>query len=342
MTAALSVTAPGLHTTVQDLGRYGYQALGVPVAGALDPVALRLANSLVGNLQTRAALEFLYAGPCLEVAATSVRIAAANAEIELLGAARMVVPPWQSVKLERGDRLRIGAPTGSACGYLAIEGGIDLPPVLGSRSTYCRSRIGGLDGRALAAGDLLPLAQDAVDGRGELRLGTAPYMTPPGRLRVVLGPQDSHFTESALEAFLSGEFCVSKQADRMGLRLDGPSLSHRDGYNIVSDGIVTGSIQVPGSGQAIVMLADHHTTGGYPKIATVISADLPAAGRLMPGDRVRFAAVSVETAEKAACELEKAIRKHANNLVPASWAGSLDEASLLGCNLVSGVINAME
>ena len=342
MTAALVVTAPGLHTTVQDLGRFGYQALGVPVAGAIDPVALRLTNSLVGNPQATAALEFLYAGPTLEVAATAVRVAAANAEIEIRGPVPAVIPPWQSVRLERGDTIRVGAPIGSACGYLAVEGGLGLPPVLGSRSTYCRSAIGGLDGRALAAGDHLPLAQDAVDRRGELQFGAAPDMTPPERLRVVLGPQETHFTDEALKTFLGAAFRVSKQADRMGLRLDGPELEHRDGYNIVSDGIVTGSIQVPGSGQAIVLLADHHTTGGYPKIATVISADLPAAGRLMPGDPIRFVAVSVDAAEDAARQLEKTIADHVADMVPAGQARSLDETALYGDNLVSGVISAME
>ena len=342
MSAALIVTEPGLHTTVQDLGRFGYQAMGVPVAGALDPVALRLANSVVGNPQPAAALEFLYTGPALEVAAASVRLAAAHAQIEILGAARDVIPPWQSVTLERGDRLRVGTPGGSACGYLAVEGGFDLPPVLGSLSTHSRSAIGGLDGRALAAGDRLPLLQDSAEPRGESRLGTPPDATPPEHLRVVVGPQETHFTEEALEALVTGAFRVSKQADRMGLRLDGPRLDHRCSYNIVSDGVVTGSIQVPGSGQPILLLADHQTTGGYPKIATVISADLPAAGRLKPGGPVRFAAVSVEAAEEAGRRLEKSIAQQAGDLAAAGPAASLDRAALYSENLVSGVVNAVE
>ena len=342
MTAALIVTEPGLHTTVQDLGRFRYQAMGVPVAGALDPVALRLANSVVGNPQPAAALEILYTGPILEVAAESVRIAAAHAPVEILGDSRDVIPSWQSVRLERGDRLRVGAPAGSACGYLAVEGGIDLPPVLGSRSTHCRSAIGGLDGRALVPGDRLPLLQYAAEPRGESRLGAPPDMTPPERLRVVLGPQEACFTEEALAALVTGAFRVSKQADRMGLRLDGPRLNHRGGYNIVSDGVVTGAIQVPGSGQPILLLADHQTTGGYPKIATVISADLPAAGRLKPGDPVRFAAVSVESAEEAGRRLAKSIARQAADLVAAEPAASLDQAALYSENLVSGVVNAVE
>ena len=342
MSAALVVTEPGLYTTVQDLGRFGYQAMGVQVAGALDPVALRLANSVVGNPQPAAALEFLYTGPTLEVAAASVRIAAAHAQIEILGSSRELKPSWQSVRLERGERLRVGAPSGSACGYLAIAGGIDLPLVLGSLSTHCRSAIGGLDGRALAAGDRLPLLQNAAEARGESKLRAPPGMTPPERLRVVLGPQETCFAEEALAALLSGAFRVSKQADRMGLRLDGPRLDHRDGYNIVSDGVVTGAIQVPGSGQPILLLADHQTTGGYPKIATVISADLPAAGRLKPGDPVRFAAVSVEAAEEASRRLNESIERQAADLVAAGPGASLNQAALYAENLVSGVVNAVE
>ena len=342
MSAALIVTEPGLHTTVQDLGRFGYQAMGVQVAGALDPVALRLANSVVGNPQPAAALEFLYTGPTLEVTAASVRIAAAHAQIEILGSSRDIKPSWQSVRLERGERLRLGAPAGSACGYLAIEGGIDLPPVLGSLSTHCRSAIGGLDGRALAAGDRLPLLQNTAEARVESRLRAPLNMTPPERLRVVLGPQETCFTEEALAALLNGAFRVSKQADRMGLRLDGPRLDHRDGYNIVSDGVVTGAIQVPGSGQPILLLADHQTTGGYPKIATVISADLPAAGRLKPGDPVRFAAVSVTAAEEARRQLEKSIARQAADFVAAAPGASLNQAALYEENLVSGVVNAVE
>jgi len=342
VTGALIVTSPGLHTTVQDLGRIGFQALGVPVAGALDPVALRLANSLVGNPQRTAVFEFLYAGPTFEVTATSLRVAIANAEAEILGTSDGVIPAWQSFRVVRGDKLRILAPVGSACGYIAVEGGLDLPPVLGSRSTYSRSAIGGFNGRALVAGDQIPLVCDSVDARTELKLGVPLTMTLPKGLRVVLGPQDDHFTQAALDAFLSEEFRVSKQADRMGLRLDGPQLPHREGYNIVSDGIVTGAIQVPGSGQPIVLLADHQSTGGYPKIATVISADLPAAGRLMPGNAIHFTAISVKEAEEAARQLEKDIERSAAKLVPAATARSLSEVALYGDNLISGVVNAMD
>ncbi len=342
MSAALSVIAPGIQTTVQDLGRVGYQALGVPVAGALDPVALRLVNALVDNEPAMAALEFLYQGPTLQVNTHSVRVAAAWSDIEVLGEPARRIPPWQSIRLTEGTRFRLGATQGSVCGYLAIQGGLALASVLGSQSTYTRSRIGGFEGRALGAQDALPLAQPAAETRTEVRLSAPPDAGPPDRIRVVLGPQDTHFTEAAVASFLADSFVVSKDADRMGLRLEGPALTHSQGYNIVSDGIATGAIQVPGSGHPIVMLADHQTTGGYPKIATVISADLPAVGRLRPGDSIRFRAVSTAEAEAARRALEADIERRARNVVPAAEGSELNEAALYATNLVSGIVSATD
>lgn len=158
----------------------------------------------------------------------------------------------------------------------------------------------------------------------------------------MLGPQETYFTETAVATFLAGSFTVSKDADRMGLRLEGPELSHARGYNIASDGIVTGAIQVPGSGQPIIMLADHQTTGGYPKIATVVSADLPAVGRLRPGDSIRFRAVSTADAEAARRALEADIERHARNVIPAMEGNELNEAALYASNLVSGIVSATD
>lgn len=343
MSGHLLVVAPGLHSTVQDLGRFGYQAYGVPVAGALDPVGLRLANAVAGNAEGRGegrgALEFLYSGPTLEVAAAAVRLAASAAEIEILSDPPHRIPSWQSVRLERGARFRFGALRGSVCGYLAVEGGFAIAPVLGSQSTYVRGRIGGLEGRPLREGDRLALELDNPGERGEVCLADPPDLAPPARLRVVFGPQGDSFTQSALDAFLNQPFTVSPEADRMGLRLSGPRLDHAHGFNIVSDGIVTGAIQVPGSGRPIVLLADHQTTGGYPKIATVISADLPAAGRLKPGDEIGFAAVSVAEAQEARRNLEAEIGRRLRGLVPAQTPAVLNQAALYGCNLVSGVVD---
>ena len=171
MNGHLLVVAPGLHSTVQDLGRFGYQAYGVPVAGALDPIGLRLANAVVGNGESMGALEFLYSGPTLEVAAAAVRVAA-SAEIEILSDPPRRIPPWQSVRLVCGERFRFGAlpgaPRGSVCGYLAVEGGFAITPILGSQSTYVRGRIGGLEGRPLRTGDRLALALDSPGERGEV------------------------------------------------------------------------------------------------------------------------------------------------------------------------------
>ncbi len=340
MTPALKVVAPGLHTTIQDLGRFGYQVFGVPVSGALDALSHRLANRMVGNEENAPTLEILFHGPTLEVVADSVRIAiaGAGAEIELMGDRPRSLGGWRSIALRRGDRFRVGRLGDAACAYLAVEGGYAVEPCLGSASTYARGGFGGLGGRALQAGDLLPLTREQSVERAELGLTEPP---PSGRdqpIRLVLGPQQDHFTEAALESLVRDEFVVSKDCDRMGMRLDGPRLPHREGYNIVSDGIATGAIQVPGSGQPILLLADHQTTGGYPKIATVISADIPVVGRRRPGDAIRFAAVDVAEAERLRRQQETDFQALVASLAPVRPTGELDATRLLEANLISGVV----
>jgi biotin-dependent carboxylase-like uncharacterized protein len=342
MNAGLKVLAPGLHTTVQDLGRLGYQAIGVPVSGALDGFSLRLANALVGNSPGTPALEVLMSGPTFEVAADTVRVAIAGVGASLaIGAEKARIGAGQSVTLPRGAVVEVVAGQ-SASGYLAVEGGIAVPRVLGSTSTYVRAAIGGLDGRALRRGDFVPLAIARASERAELRLPLP--LTPTGDqpIRVVLGPQQEYFTEEAVAAFLLAEFRISQSADRMGMRLDGPFLHHRGGWDIVSDAITTGAIQVPGSGQPILLLADHQTTGGYPKIATVISADLPVVGRRRPGDRLRFAAVTVEVAEELCRAAECHIAELAAKLEPIPDHPAIDLGSLYDGNLISGVVSGVE
>jgi biotin-dependent carboxylase-like uncharacterized protein len=348
MRAALRVLAPGLMTTLQDLGRPGYQRLGVPVSGALDHVSLRAANLLAGNAPGTGALEIAYQGPTLRVDADSVRIAAAGAQavIEVLagenGSAGRRLAGFESVRLVRGEVLRIGALTGSALLYLAVEGGFAVPPVLGSQSTLTRAAIGGFEGRPLRAGDLLPLGRPAVPEREEAALPPLD-LAPPARIRVLLGPQADHVTPAGLRTLTEAAYTVSRASDRMGMRLEGPRLEHSSkGYNIVSDGIATGAIQVPGNGLPIVLLADRQTTGGYPKIAAVISADLPALGRMMPGARIAFTAVDIAAAEAAARRLAQDIAAMAGALAPARRAAAIDAARLMGENLVSGVVNARE
>jgi biotin-dependent carboxylase-like uncharacterized protein len=345
MKPALRVLAPGLMTTLQDLGRTGYQHLGIPVSGALDAVALRAANAIVGNPPGMGGLEIAYQGPTLAVEAESVRVAYAGGTtaIDVLDDAAAVsgtrLPPLQSVRLRQGQALRIGALSGSVMGYLAVEGGFDAAPVLGSQSTYIRAGLGGFDGRALRAGDSLALRRPRADERGERRL-PALDLAPPGRIRVVLGPQDDYFSEQDKRTLLESTFTVSAASDRMGMRLDGPALDHAKSYNIVSDGIAPGSIQVPGNGLPIVLLADRQTTGGYPKIATVIAADLASLGRLAPGAKVAFTGVGIEVAESAHRQHAAALAALPRHVVAVRDAAAIDETTLLAANLVSGVICA--
>ena len=212
-------------------------------------------------------------GPVVHIKTDSVRVAltGTNAPFEILGGEAGTVPAWQSARLVKGQILRIGSLRDSATCYLAVEGGFDLPPTFGSRSTYLRGRIGGFAGRALQAGDQLPLRLPSTAERDERCLPAVPTVDTKGMLRVVLGPQATHFTHDAIRTFLSSDYVISHQADRMGFRLEGPALKHSQGYDIVSDGIATGAIQVPGTGKPIVLLADRQTSGGYPKIAVVIS-----------------------------------------------------------------------
>jgi biotin-dependent carboxylase-like uncharacterized protein len=342
MSAGLKVLAPGLHTTVQDRGRPGYQAIGVPVSGALDGDSLRLANALVGNPPEMPVLEVLISGPTLEVAADTVRVALAGFGASLAIGAEQRVEAGESVTVPRGKAIEVVAGPQSLCCYLAIEGGIAVPLVLGSASTYVRAALGGLDGRALRQGDFVPLATVCASQRAEFRLSSPIEATGDQPIRVVLGPQQEYFTEEAVAALLATEFRISQSADRMGMRLDGPLLQHRHGWDIVSDAITTGAIQVPGSGQPILLLADHQTTGGYPKIATVISADLPVIGRRRPGDALRFVAVAVDAAEELCRAEERRLAEMVTRLEPAPERTGIDIASLYDGNLISGVVSGFD
>jgi biotin-dependent carboxylase-like uncharacterized protein len=314
MSAALKVIASGPHTTIQAGRRTGFQDIGIPASGPLDAISLRLANALVGNPPDAATLEMLLQGPMCEVLADSVRIALVGcaAGIEVRSSHARIIEAGRSVRLEKGDVFRIGPLIDSACAYLAIEGGIDIPLVLGSQSTYTRGAIGGIEGRRLQKNDMVPLNRSDAESREERALGEPLDLALEHAVRVVLGPQADYFTERGIETFLSSTFTVSPQADRMGFRLDGPVIEHAKGYNIVSDGVVSGSIQVPGTGRPIILMADNQTAGGYPKIATVISADVPMVGRRRPGRSVRFTAVEVGEAERLRREQEARM----DNIIP--------------------------
>ena len=343
MRPMLKVVASGLMTTLQDLGRPGYQRLGIPVSGALDGVSLQAANLLAGNAPGMGALEIAYQGPTLAVEAESVRIAYAGgiAPIDILpgegASSGERLQPLQSARLRKGQILRIGALSGSAVGYLAVEGGFDVASALGSQSTFARAGLGGLEGRPLRAGDILPLKQERTEDRQERMLPSL-VLAPPPHIRVILGPQDDYFSDVGKRTFLESVYTVSPASDRMGMRLAGPALEHAKGYNIVSDGTAAGSIQVPGNGLPIVLLADRQTTGGYPKIATVISADMPALGRLMPGAKIAFRAVDIAEAEAAHRQHCADIDAIADRIVGVRAA--IDAARLLESNLVSGMVDA--
>ena len=264
MTPALKIIAPGPHTTVQGKPRIGFQDVGVPASGPLDRISLRLANALVGNAADAPALELLLQGPLCEVTTESVRIALVGcaAPLEVRSHPPRTIPAGQSVRLTQGVVFRIGPLVDSACAYLAVEGGFHCAPVLGSPSTYVRGGLGGLNGRRLEKGDRVPMVLGAVPERAERSLAE-PF--DPGyerTIRVVLGPQDDHFTDVGVRTFLSATYTVSPQSDRMGFRLEGPVIQHANDYNIVSDGVVSGSIQVPGTGRPIVLMVDNQTTGG--------------------------------------------------------------------------------
>lgn len=343
MTAGfLEVATPGLMTSVQDLGRFGAQALGMPVAGATDPLALRVANSILGNPENTAALEIGYLGPTLVAAVDGVRVVlGGRAKLTVQpadGGEARPAKPWRSLRLKRGDRLVIGAVEDGAVAYLAVQGGFAIAPFMGSLSTYMRSGLGGFEGRALKIGDKLPL--NIVAAEAEERELAAGIEYGSGPIRVVLGPQDDRFTAQGIETFLSATYIVTKEADRMGIRLDGESVEHVRGADIASEGVVTGSIQVPGNGKPIILMADRQTTGGYTKIATVISADLPRVGRMKPGDTLNFAAIEVAAAEAVRREQEKMLRRLIEGIRAAIPDVALDLNALYTQNLISGAVDA--
>jgi biotin-dependent carboxylase-like uncharacterized protein len=348
MTAWLEVVSPGALATIQDLGRNGWRRFGVPRAGALDSGLLRIANRLAGNPEATPAIEFFVAGPTLKAGDAPVQLACAgDFSLTLQRAGETtVLESWRSVTLQPGDTLRAGQPRTGRVGYVAAAG-LAVMPVLGSASTYTRARLGGIDGRALAAGDRLTVAAAPAAQAGASppeRVLRAPPVASTAPIRVVPGPQDDHFDAAAMALFVSAEYRVSREADRMGLRLEGPALRHRPekGAEIVSDATVPGSIQVPGNGLPIVLLADGQTAGGYPKIATVISADLARLASAPVGATVRFEAVGVAAGESLAREREAGIRRHLAAIEPLWLVDGIDQAALYAGNLISAMIDALD
>jgi biotin-dependent carboxylase-like uncharacterized protein len=306
--SGVAVIKPGLLTTIQDRGRWGWQAQGVSVSGPMDPCSHRLANALAGNDASAATLEVTLIGPELEFEDERV-IAVAGAEFELTVDGRGV-PANSAFVVAAGSHLRFGARRRGARAYIAIAGGIDAPAILGSRSTHLVSAMGGIDGRALKAGDHLPLGDPRRARRAMSVQPLTPVVPLPdahARIRVLAGPQLDYFSHDALDVLQSGPYTISGQSDRMGFRLDGPQLTHARGADIISDATALGALQVPASGQPIVLMADRQTAGGYPKIATVISADVSVAGQLGPGDTLTFSVCSLGEALSALIAQERAL-----------------------------------
>ncbi|MDF1585186.1 5-oxoprolinase subunit C family protein [Marinimicrococcus flavescens] len=334
MSDRLLVRAPGPLATLQDAGRRGYQRLGVSGSGPMDRLAHEAANRMAGNPPGTVAVELALGGLVLEVAAERVRLAFAGGTFELQIDDKPM-PWWSCVTVHRGQMVRIGRAQAGVWGYVAIAGGLALPAQLGSHATHTLSRLGGIEGRPLRAGDALALAELEPSPHPDLMLPDP----PPARevIRAVPGPQDDYFTPAGLAAFFGEGYRVSAQADRMGYRLEGPQVEHAKGFNIVSDGTVAGSVQVPGMGTPIVLMADRQTTGGYPKIATVIGADLPALAQIAPGGRLRFQSVSFEQALEARRVMRGWLDRLADRLEPLRTGADLDPARLLGLNLIGGV-----
>jgi biotin-dependent carboxylase-like uncharacterized protein len=301
----ISVLDPGPQTTVQDGGRTAQLRYGIPPSGPVDGASFVLANRLVGNPDGAAGLEFTLMGPRLRAEAPcSVAVTGADAPITLNDAPAAA---WTTLELAAGDVLKIGAARSGVRGYLAVAGGVAVPPVLGSRATYLRGRMGGLNGRALARDDRVPIGAAPPPRRRAVPESARPRFSGDIVLRVVLGPQADRFTDEGIATFLGSTYEVLPQSDRMGARLNGPRIAHARGHDIISDGIALGGVQVPGDGQPIVMLVDRQSTGGYTKIATVCSFDVARVGQAKPGQRVRFTGVDVVAAHRLLRESNAAL-----------------------------------
>jgi antagonist of KipI len=303
----IEVRAPGLLTTVQDLGREGFGPMGVSPSGAADPVALRIGNRLVGNPEGAAGLEMTLLGGTF--------VFPERAEIALMGADFSAtlddhsVEMWSSLEVRLGQTLRMGPTRAGARCYLCVRGGIDVKLFLGSASTHLLSGLGGFEGRALRRGDVLRIGTSAGSFRTFRKRRVAAkavaQLQPRKVLRVTAGPQADWFSQEARKIFYTETYRVAEESNRMGLRLEGPAITSAAGGEMLSEGVCLGAVQIPSSGLPIILFVEQQTTGGYPKIANVISADLSSLGQLRPRDEIRFELVEIETAGALLAEQEK-------------------------------------
>jgi len=302
--SVIQVQAPGLLTTVQDLGREGFGPLGVSPSGAADPISLRLGNRLVGNAESAAGLEMMLLGGTFlfpEGAILSLTGSDFGATLD-----DVTVDLWTSVEVRPGQTLRLGPTRSGARCYLCVQGGVIVKPFLGSASTHILTGLGGFEGRSLRKGDVLPIASAIRSFRKRTIAPKAlEHLSLRKVLRVTPGPQIDWFSESSLRSFYEGTYRVGEQSNRMGLRLEGASVSQHSGRQMITEGVSLGAIQVPPGGSPIILFVEQQTTGGYPKIANVISADLHRVGQLRPRDEIRFEQVTLETARSLLIEQEK-------------------------------------
>jgi antagonist of KipI len=314
----LRVVTGGLQTTVQDLGRMGHQRSGVPVGGAMDRVALRLGNILVGNPEGAAAIEASLIGPAITfVQGTLIAVTGGDLEATVDGTR---LPLWRPVHVPEGATLRFGRPVTGCRAYVSVAGGIDVPIVFGSRSTYLRARFGGVDGRALKTGDVLPVGTAteatkrivgslAPSGRMASASWSAgatlrPRYSDAPVIRFTVGAHTDALSPEARATLGSATFRVSSSSDRMGYRLQGPVLDLSAPLELKSEGVAFGTIQLPPGGAPIILMADRQTTGGYPRIGEVASVDLPLIAQLKPSDQLTLRAISIEEAQRLYLEQE--------------------------------------
>lgn len=330
--SALRLDRGGPWVSIQDLGRRGLQRYGVSEAGAVDPVSLRVANRLAGNADGVPAIEIGPLGATFSLDAATLTIGVAGPDVQWQVDDEPMTPN-RARTIEPSAVVTVRPGRGAAYAYLAAAGGIAVPTVFGSASFHARSGLGGLDGRALAPGDLLPVNPSTT---AELVLASPiPHAGMSPEFRVVPGPQLGNFTPDAVDALCDGPYRIGAKSDRMGVRLEGRRLSHSElGYNIVSDGIALGSIQVPGNGQPIVLGADRQTTGGYPKLAVIARADMFRFLQCPPGTEVRFRPIDVDAATIALRDL----RGRLDRMVFQPVRPAMSSERLLSLNLIDGVV----
>lgn len=312
----LKILKSGMQTTVQDLGRFGYQKYGVIASGAMDPYALRVANLLAGNGENAAALEITLTGPSIRFEKDLfIAICGGDLSPKIDG---QDAGMWRTIAVRKGQTLAFGQPLSGCRSYLAVSGGIAVPEVMNSKSTYLRAEIGGFHGCALKNGDEVqvnPLSPEREAALKNAANGETDWLTPPLRysgqpvIRMMKGRQFNLFNEESKKRIFTDFFSVSSNSDRMGYRLEGTKLSLEKAAELISEAVAFGSIQVPADGNPIVLLADRQTTGGYPKIGQVASVDLPLISQLKPGDRLCFKEVSLQEAQRLYIEQEEKIRQ---------------------------------